>query len=503
MNEKKNCNNFQLYIRNSQIIIAGFVAVLALLISLSVLFSHDAVGMMDYGEYTQTLYDMGISYTDSTIQDESLYFSRVIEQYRVDSVQYLKLLQLVPSQSMIYPVSVISIICSVLKIAFSTRYLVFLLLLITVSCIYSITKSAYVFLKDKAAAVGVLCCFVLLCGNYIIYFNSLYRNGTYYVSFLSYLTILLHIVARNGKVSNKSVLLLIFISLMLLNSKEITIVYLPVVILADIWAIIYCRPEKRRQISYYLLNGLLLVFVVRSNILYTMQNEALFSNAQLYQSFFDGALEESDNPSELLTELGIDPKLQDDIGKSVYLKDSEYVLSPNEEEAKKAIFSHLNYQVLQKLYLEHPDIYGKVLQTTAENLKKIDTSKFLYVNRNAGEGTEWVERFVWWQWVRNLIVPGKLSGYVAIASITLFLILFLLVRCRKKGGKRGVVYLFAIFWMLALIQFMTLYAWQGYAEMVANSYYFILPYDVLLIFIVGIGIYIFDSARIKFREICP
>lgn len=65
------------YVSNNQQIISGFVALLATVIIVSVLFANTAVGVVDYGEYTQTLYDMGLAYTDEVLADgESLYFTR-------------------------------------------------------------------------------------------------------------------------------------------------------------------------------------------------------------------------------------------------------------------------------------------------------------------------------------------------------------------------------------------------------------------------------------------
>lgn len=479
--------NFIKFSRNNQEIIAGFIALLALLIAMGILFSNETVGVLDYGEYTQTLYDMGLSYTQETMQEEdSLHFVKIIEKYQIDDIKILQLLQLKPSQSLIYPVSMISVICKLLHIYFSTRYLAFLLMMITVVCIYSITKSAYCFLKEKAAVVGIACCFVFLCGNYIIYFNSLYRNGIFFVSFLSFFSILLHIVATDGKAHSKIMIFLMIVSLLLLNAKETTIVLLPIVAIADIWAMMKCRPKKEKQFLYYLGFSLLLFFVVRSNLLYTMQNEALFSNTQLYHSFFTGVLEGSSDKEALLEELGINPSLAEDVGKNAYLSAENYVVAPSGKAAEKEIFSHLSYPTLCKFYIKHPDLYLNVLKKTAMNLKEIDTYKFLYTNRRTDEGTEWVERFIWWQWVRSIIVPESLIGYFVVMLVSFIVLNSLLFMYRKDRKKRSLIILGYFFLCCVLIQFMTIYAWQGFAEERSLTYYFILPYDVFQIFLFGL-----------------
>lgn len=491
------------FYRNNQEIVAGFVAMIALVIAISVTFGGKRAGVIDYGEYTQTLYEMGLSYTDDVQQKESdLRFVKVIEKFKVDHIQLLQLLQLKPSQSLVYPVSIISMICKLMNISFSTQYLAVFLTIITILCIYSITKSAYYFLKEKAAAAGIICSFIFLCGNYTIYFNSLYRNGIYFVSYLAFFSVLFHIVASNGKGHGKIMFLLMFVSLLLLNARETTIVYLPVVIGANIWAMIYCRPNKEKRISYYFIFIILLIFIVRSNILYTLQNEALFSNTQLYHSFFTGILKESDNREELLEELQMDSSLVEDIGKNAYLADENYVISPNSKKADELIFSNLSYRKLWNLYVEHPRLYINVLEETARHLKQIDTRRFLSVDRRADVGTEWVERFVWWQWIRLIIVPDGLWVYIAASIVFISVLGILYVNNRRDKVILSFILLGIFIWLSVFLQFTTIYAWQGFAEEDTLNFYFILTYDMLLMYVIGIILKGFELLQKKWRILC-
>ncbi|WP_099468395.1 glycan biosynthesis hexose transferase WsfD [Konateibacter massiliensis] len=485
MGWKERKESFISFYRNNQEIVAGFVAVTAFVIALTVMFGGQRAGVIDYGEYTQTMYDMGLSYTDEVQQEEaSLRYVTVIETFKVEKIQLLGLLQLEPAQSLIYPVSLISIMCKLLHIPFSTQYLAILFFFITIACIYSITRSAYCFFKEKAAAIGLLCTFVFLCGNYTVYFNSLYRNGIYFVSFLVFFTILFHIAASKGRGQGKSILMLLFVSLLLLNARAVNIVYLPVVIGANLWAMIYCRPEKRKRVSYYVVFTVLLIFVVRSNVRYTLQNEALFSDTQMYHSFLTGALMQSEDKEEILRELSLDTNLTEDIGKNAYLPKESYVIYPYSEEAKTEIFSYLSYIQLLKLYQEHPSLYLNVLKETARHLIQIDTKRFLAVNRQANVGTEWVERFVWWQWIRALLVPRSLMGYGAFACIV-FALLVMLYWLGKSRENHALALIGLLLWLSCVTQFLTIYAWQGFAEADGTNYYFIFTFDMMLLFFAG------------------
>lgn len=490
------------FFRNNQQIVAGFVALIALVIAISMMFDRDRAGVIDYGEYTRTLYEMGLSYTDEVQkEDNSIRFVKVIEKFKVDQIQILRLLQLKPSQSLIYPVSFLSFWCKFLKVPFSTRYLSILFTFITILCIYSITKSSYCYLKEKAASVGVFCSLVFLCGNYTIYFNSLYRNGIYFISYLAFITVLLYIGASKRKGQKRVVLLLLFVSLLLLNAKETTIIYLPIVIAANIWAMVYCRPKKEKRISYYFIFSLLLFWVVRCNITFTLQSETLFSNTQLYHSFFTGILQESKEKEALLKELKLDASLVEDIGKNAYLSNKSYIISPNEELAEKDIFSKLSYGKLLMLYGEHPKSYMNVLEKTAKHLKQIDSRRFLSINRRADEGTEWVERFVWWQWIRAVFVPDSFGGYFFITCIFLILLSIIFKKARKKRELYPLAFLGLFIGSSEILQYLTIYAWQGFAEESILNYYFILTFDTLFIYMVCIVIGFVTRLQEKQKEL--
>ena len=58
------------YIRSNQNIAAIMVALLAFLIIYLVLFQNPRPGVMDYGEYTSTLNEVGLNWTGSDLEDK-------------------------------------------------------------------------------------------------------------------------------------------------------------------------------------------------------------------------------------------------------------------------------------------------------------------------------------------------------------------------------------------------------------------------------------------------
>lgn len=462
---RDNLDNWKSYVRSNQNITAAIIAIFALIILYFVLFQNTDPGVMDFGEYTQTLYKVGLNWRAEDMANASeLQFTKVIEKYSIENISVLKLLQIKPAQTLIYPVSFISLICKVLQIDFSTKYLAILLATITVICLFMITKVLYCNFRQFSAVIGMICCFILLCGNHIIYFNSLYNDGIYLVSMLIFLTVLLRILIIDGKRNIKSMMYLMAASLFVLNANEQGIFMLPVMSMIILRMFFYCKPEIKKIVWYSVVCILAFCFVVSANIRYTAEDDSFFSSTRVYHAFFTGILPNAENPEEILKENNLPVELVADMGKSCYLSEDQYVIAPYSKKADQVIFKKLNIQTLLKIYIKHPEIYLGVLDKTAQNADVIGTSKFLFENRKANQGTEWVERFVWWQWVRNILVPETWKGYLIFFGINGIMagVFFGFGYASKR--TRAMVACYLILISTAVIQFMTACAFNGFAE---------------------------------------
>jgi len=489
------------YIRSNQNIAAIMVALLAFLIIYLVMFQNPRPGVMDYGEYTSTLNEVGLNWTGSDLEDKNeLQFTKIIEKYEIEKIPVERLLQIEPSQTLVYPVSIISIICKIFNTNFSTEYLAMFLAFIIILCMYSITKSLYCFFKQFSAVIGGIVCVVLLCGNHLIYLNSLYCDGIFLVSLLFYITSLLEIISNDRKRGIMPMLQILLATLFLLNSQGSNVFFLPIVCAINIFMFFYCKPEISKLIKYTLVCIVMFVFVISSNLRYSLHDESTFSNNVLYHAYFTGVLPSAEKPQEILKETGLPPELIADIGKSIYLSESDYFIAPSSLEAKERIFSKLTYQSLFATYRNHPDIFFNVLDKTAQNALKINTSKFLYNNRKASDGTEWVERFVVWQWIRNLIVPGSLIGYLLLfLSFGIIIGGYLYINRKNKTRLALSIVIIAIL-LIAIIEYLTTCTISGFAEVQSIIHLFIITTDFIYIVLISFVIYALKQG-IEFLQI--
>lgn len=478
------------YLGGSQNMAAFIVALFALLIISSVLFKNPRPSVIDYGAYTQTMYELGLYQLDPVDNGDTDNKDQVItEEYGIKDLSFLKLLQLEPARTLVYPVRLICLFCKLFAIPFSTMYLAVLLMGVTVFCIYSLIRSLFCYFGEYTAAIGILICIILLDGNHLIYFNSLYNDGIFYVSLLLFITVLLHIITNDRNAGIYPVLKLILSALLLINSNDMGILLLPFSLAAIGFAIYYCIPVSPGLISYFLISLLAVIFLIRANVLYTAQNNIHLSHTQIYHGLFTGILPNTNEPEEILKELELPPQLIEDIGKNAYLPEDGYVISPYSQEAENEIYSKITYGTFFKTYWKHPEILKNLLDKTAANTGSILSSHFAYVGRTKGEGVEWVERHVVWEWIRKIIVPESVHGYFFLFLLNQFFGIFLVIRnkAKREAAILGILYL--LFVDTALLLFLGTCLLNGLAEVSLQIHYFIIILDVLWLILFSTVIY--------------
>lgn len=444
------------YFVHRQIMAACLVALVALLAAFLVLFRSPVPGVMDFGEYTQTLYEMG-------------------------NFQPFKLLQITPTRSLIYPVSMTAFLCEITGNPFSTRLMAYLMVLVAVGCLYSITKSLYYFINDYAVAAGMALILLVFNGNYAIYFNSMLNHGVFLLGLLIYFTVCLQIVSHPDKKGLKEAIKLLAASLFLLNAAEAAVFMLPAIVMGDLALLLHCSPAKGKKAAYYIISGLLLLFVIRTNVLFFTQSPSVQSKERLYHSLFTGILEQTEEPEIILKELGLDASLCDDIGKTAYFPDEAYVVSPRDHEAEEQIFSHLNGKKLATVLQKHPDIYRNILKETVAASLTSSSARFLYEGKHTGEGVEWVERMHYWQFLRRILVPESLMTFILFTLISGAVIVCEIVRNCRNRAKRGLAVTALTGLFMAILPFACVFTFFGFADKEQLKLYIMLPLDFMLL----------------------
>jgi len=421
------------YLANNQNMIALAVTLLAAAILILILFASPRPSMLDNGQYDLFLPEFGLSHTaEERSAEQSHYFTRAVETYQIDRIPFSALLQLDGVHSLVYPVTLVSLMCNVLGIPFSTRYLAAVLCAALLYALYVATKALYVWLRGTALLAGLGFCGIMLCGMYVIPFNSLYTGGMFFVSFWLLSAALLRAFAllRQGEHSILRLLTpVVAAGILFLTSAEQAAVLLPVVAALCVYLLLRCKGSPKR----HLLVGIgLTVLMALSCIRFFAVDNRIFQQTNLYNSFFNGVLVSTDSPQNVLIDFRMDLALVQDVGKTYYEDAESFYLSPTDPRAQEEIFSHLSYPKLLGWYLTHPDSAWRNMSDALKHSTENWQQQFVYVGQTAQDGDS-VTRFDWWNVLRSRIFPRSI-GLWTLGFLAAVMTGFFLVRRRESVG---------------------------------------------------------------------
>ncbi len=407
------------YIIQNQNLGALCVSALSALTLIFVLFSGFRPGCVDVGEYDQTLYRLGLTRTaEDLAQPEERYFSSVIEKFDILGIKSARYFSN-PSESLIYPVAIVSSVCDGLGISFSTLYLAVLFSVVVVISIYMITKSLYYYIGDFAVAAGCILCFCMLSSDNTVYFNSLYNNGMTAVSFIFMIAMVLRGLTNQRGKGLKNIVP-IPIAMYLFLTSAASMVGLIVLLLPLLGYLIYKnRSQKANEVFYYLISGTMSVLLLLFCIQFIQKSEQLNSRMNLYTATFSGAFEVAEDKEEALLYFGLPAEYVQDIGKSYYLDEAQYVVAPYSEEAEEQIYNKLSYGKLLGYYISHPDAFMKVVDLALKNTGGVNRDKFMYIQKDKESGQGIVERMGYYPIVRKLIMPTGIRQYMGITIMVM------------------------------------------------------------------------------------
>lgn len=401
-----------------QNLIALLCTLFAALVLWSTLFSAPRKGLLDLGGYDAVLSEFGLSRLETAE-------TGLTEHYRTDGLNWKGLLLLQPTQSLIYPVSVIAALCGLINIPFSTAYLAFFLSVLLLGAYYSILKSLYVWIREKTIVVGAGILFVFFCANYVVPLNSLYAHPMFFVSLALFAAACLRGFAmlENPDISRASAAFPVIITgFLLLTSGKEGIFLFPLVFLPCLYFLFQIGAKPSR-----ILGHLALLLVMIWGCFGFLQRNA-FTQIDLYHACFDGVLIAADSPAAALEEMGMDARLAEDAGKSWYYPDDAYMVNPRDSEQNGAIFDHLSYSRILKYYGNHPAKLSRLLSMALTSTDGISTSRFAGVHTDAHSLSN-----DWWGQLHRLM-PKTPGFYVFFLLLSFLAGLALCIFGKKPAG---------------------------------------------------------------------
>ncbi len=447
------------FLQSQQNIAAAAAALLFLLACLLFLLQSPRPGMLDTGLYDLILPKLGLE--RGSFYAQEVYYTQPNELFTVSQIPWDGLLQVTPTSSLVYPAALTGVLCSMTGHAFSTAALAVVLAVLCSAALFVLVKALYALFGGWGVLAGSLWGCAVLCGNYLLYFNSLYSPAMFLLALTAFAAAVFRAWALLRLPEHGGVFVWLpaaLCGLLLITASELSaVLLLPVAGLTLVIGLRASKGSRRCRAAAVLAAGLLLLCGVR----FAESNGEIFNRTNLYHSFFDGVLTVSDAPEKTLSAFGLDPSLVQDIGKSAYLSEDAYYISPNGARADE-IYDHISYPGILSYYLRHPVLLQRLFCEVLPQAGHVDTSHCVTVSSDA----EPILRADYWDLVRGFFLTGP-AGFVAVSLCCVLLGIVCLLR-RRFGIGSALLLVSGSSWLLLAAALIGC----GTADIAANRIFF-------------------------------
>lgn len=360
--------------------------ILAFAAVVSGLAASPRLGTIDSGKYEKVMTEAGLAYTPEDLEKEdTLTFTRVIENYSYGHFSYSKLFAPSGCGSIIYPVAFIRLMTKPFGLDFSTVYLYIIYAAAAAYCVYVLVRGTAWLAGDVAWLPGVLMLLLLSDRNLTVFFGSLYSTGTIIVGFLLASAMLFRALTYRTGRGGYALFPLTAALVFFLNASSGMIVFIPFAVAAA--AGVFVREYKnftRKTVCAFICAGILLTGF-SSSIRQFSKDPEMNSETSSYHAAFLGFLEASEDPVRDLNDFGLDSSYAADIGHSYYQDGGSYVHDPKDEEEAKKLFSKLNQKTIFKWYINNPERIFRTLFYQSEPFNSFETEWVLGIGQSSSQ----------------------------------------------------------------------------------------------------------------------
>ncbi|MFQ7290785.1 MAG: DUF6273 domain-containing protein [Monoglobales bacterium] len=347
-------------------------AILVFILSFSVLYLGENVGLSDNGDFRRVLLSNNLEYADDTDyyylfkQDYKMevegnnYFSKAISVLKTDKnwdiyssphfmfIKLAKLLNL--TDNMIHGRD---------ETSFNIAWLAGLYIFLLSCAAWGIFTFFADFKPSVKAAVLIMFLFVFCDAGYLLYFNSFYGEPLQYVALMMLLSVGL-MIYKNPTIPK---VIYFYVALYFFAGSKLANVPYSIIICLMACVIILLRRDKafRKTVVISALVSLGLMIQLYVSIPDWMQE------ATTYQAVFFGIVKESDTPEADLEELGVSQEYVVLQNTNAYMDEDEYPIDINGEEFKRNFYDKVSKLDLVMFYINHPVRLFEKLQTAIKN----------------------------------------------------------------------------------------------------------------------------------------
>lgn len=453
------------------------------IIILLVLFTSPMPGVADQGDFERVMRATGLEETDRKLKSyEQLWFKYVVPEYKMKFSNIIRLAGILPTTSMIYPITITKLISRLTGSGyFNTKTLAAVYSIMYIAALYMCFK--YIKIKNICTRIFfiILSLFILMDGNYLVWFNSLYGESMMIIGLIMFISAMLYTINSEEEKSTKKLFFMFAGGVLFLGSKLQCFSALPLILLL-IFRMIYLQgaklsPYKLRR--YLAIPTFILLFYVGG--IYVQISSTCGEDTK-YNSVFYGVLMISKSPEKDLAVLGLPADMALDAGKHAYLPKDQYVkYVPWSDTTKTEFNEKISNTKLLKFYLLQPKKLIEGMEYTASKAFDTGTSLGKFEKSDISEYTYKLNRFTLWSDIRNTKFPKKL---IFIATVYLIVVSVSIIEyIKRKDDKRTRLNL-ELLWsvmLIGLLQFPMPFIGNGEADTAKQLFLFNFTFDIVIL----------------------
>ena len=334
-------------------------------ICLAIGFSHSPrLYPLDYGQYEPVLLQCGLDWTDADKALGDLQYARPILEFRYTHFSWASLFSMKAGVSTVYAVALIRLFTESFGVNFSVNAVAALwAVLLALGC-GILTAALYDMMPRGWYLPGALLCILFLDGNFCAIFRSLYPQAAAIAFSLLAVAVILRAWSVDPKRRSLWLIPAILLSMLALKASSAMIVFLPLMLAANIGLVFSCRKHIPKKHLVVVLCAVLLSTGTESAVQLLRSDADSFSNPSLYEASFNCLLVNADHPEEILAEWGLDDSYLADIGKSYYEPEDSYANNPSDEKVAEVLFSRITPSGILRAYMKRPGLFLRALNAS-------------------------------------------------------------------------------------------------------------------------------------------
>ena len=371
MDRRKHNNTISVFFRERFFPLIG--ALIVFIVSFSVLYLGENVGLSDNGDFRRVLLTNNIEYKDPDnhyylfkqdytmkLEKEDSFFYSLIDVTKSNKEEDI---YSSPHFLVIKISKVLNLFSNALSGRNLTEYNIAYLALLYIFMLSVAAGVIFTFFADATLkirlAVFVMFIIIFCDAGYLLYFNSFYGEPLQYTALMMLISFGMLIYKRPSVPKAIG----FFISLYFFAGSKLANIPYSLIAAALAIVMVIMRKDFRFKAGV-IVSALISIICIAS--LYTSIPDWMNGDTT-YQSVFLGITKNSENPAADLAELGVDEKYAPLAGTHAYMDEDEYPIDIKTDEFKKDFYDKVSKTDIVTFYLRHPIRLISELKHAIEN----------------------------------------------------------------------------------------------------------------------------------------